>query len=170
MLVKGCNGNEYIYQAVMKHLYLYFLFFISALYGNPIYQLLAFFWAKDLSLITSLGGNQYRISVLELGVPLLFILLLRILVFSFILHSRKFKWDFKGAHSLLYLYFRANRWQSLGLIFLPIWLSGIELNVVGFIFAPLAFVVGMVLAIVTFREIRKIPKLRHTRNEALSNN
>jgi hypothetical protein len=143
--------------------YLFFLF--VSIVGNPFYQMISYLVCSELDFGASKGTNVYQVNIFAFIVILVFIFLVRLLIYAIVFSPKEYPFSVEGQNSFLYIFSERHLFQVIGLVSFFIWLSPLEGNIIGFILFPLTIILGLIVSTITFNRLLKTKKILITKNK-----
>ena len=143
----------------------YFFFLLISIVGNPFYQIISYIICSELDFGTSRGTNVYQVNLFAFTVILLFIFLIRLLIYAIIFSPKEYPFSVEGNNSFLYIFAERHLFQIIGLLPFTIWILPLEGNIIGFIVFPLTILLGSIVSIITFIRLLRIKKILITKNK-----
>ena len=134
----------------------YVFFLILTIVGNPFYQMVSYFICSSYNFGSSKGTNVYQANTLVFILILIVIFLVRLLIYTILFSAKKYPFYLKGNNSFLSIFSERHLFQLIGLLSLPIWLSPLEGNVIGFLVFPATILLGSIVSIITFIRLLKM--------------
>ena len=129
-----------------------------AIFGNPLYQILSFFWCNDLNYNIEPSTNVTQIESTPYFLFLLLIFLIRMIIYLIMFHFQGKIKPLKNPLKFIVIFINCHLFQFLGFITLWIWLIELEGNIIGFFVAPISILIGILVSTLTILRIIKIPK------------
>ena len=141
-----------------------FSFLLVTIFGNPLYQCLSFVLCSELDLRTQISANVHKIYMNAYLGFLIVIFVVRILIYAALFSLKKNMRPFKNFMKFYFLFIERHKYQIFGLLTLSIWSSQLEGNIVGFFIAPISFILGLIISIITIVRLTSFSKIWHQQN------
>lgn len=132
------------------------LWLLATIFGNPVYNVLAYFLCTGLGFSFEVGTNTTQVSLGFYILILLIVFLLRYVIYR-IVYVVKLK-DQMTTLFFLEAFTQRHKFQLISLVTFIMWTNPVEGNIAGFIYFPVTILMSFTVLIVTLNRLYRMGK------------